>query len=830
MYVLTAADFKYAFRVFSRQKRFFVIAVLLLSLGCGPNTAIFALIDAIFLSTLPVPHPKQLFFVKEVGKSSDDPAFSYPEFGRLRSTLPITASIAALTPPSSFYVAPQDEQPVPALGQLVSGNFFSVLAIKPFAGRLLTERDEDGSTVAVISYALLQRRFSGNLNVVGKPLIVNRIPFTIVGVAPPDFKGLHPGRSISFWVPAQAQSLLSYKERFISRGGNPSLPFVGQENIFWIELVARAADSGAVMQVTAKINKDRLAAQASYHHDQPENKAQVELESASRGFARLRQRFLHPMAVLMAAVLLVLATTCANIAILLIVRGRSRAKEVAIRLSLGASRLHIGRQLLVESITLTFFAGVLGLVLYQWVGNLLLWISAGFLLPFQYGLVPNAHVLMYCALTILTTGMAMGLVPALQCSKIELVPALQLKSRMMAATSLKNSRWSLTRSLVAIQIALCLAMFAQAAAFYRTLAEIDEVNPGFDRNHLVSVWFDAVAGGYQQDRFKELYDRLNTRLRALPGVDGVAFSTCGIYSGCRDSSIIYTAGKSSLPSGVKHAQENWVDVSYFRTVGIQLSDGRFFTASDDGSAPSVAIVNKTFAGHYLDGNNPVGQFLGFQADRIHDIQIVGVVNDAFVNGLREPVPPLIYYPLAQSDRPAQLIDIHTAAFASSATAAEIRRAIKEIDAHIPVVHAVPLAELLRVDISDERGVARLIGMFALLVLILSCLGAYGAASFATDQRSMEFGIRLALGSSRVNILRLALSEVLKIVLVGIPLGLVGAFTAVQVASRLFPGVTAPYSLALLGMTILLGVIIMAAGVLPAWRASRLDPAATLHAE
>ena len=834
-------DLRYAFRYLLKHPLFTSIAVLILGLGIGLNAAIFTLLDAVMLNSLSVDHPEQIFLVEEGGHAPESSSFSYPEYARLRAMLPDSATLTAMTLPAQFYVSAANSQPEPALGQLVASQYFRAFGVSPSLGRLFSEEDDnifESRPVAVISYGYWQRRFAGDPSILGSTMSVNGLPFTIVGVATRGYAGATPGRPASFWIPIGMQQTLKYKQQFLSKGGRSDASFLPQENIYWLRLALRVAPVGSAGQVQTLLNEvylrdlaliERNSADAS-RREQFAAQHHLELVSGSRGFATLRRRLSHPLSVLMGVTGLVLLITCANISTLMLVRTSSRYKEMAVRLALGATRVRVVRQLFTESLLLGVLGGLCGVLTMRWCGPLLVWASTGFLPLFQFQWLPNFRVLLFMAGVSVFTGLLFGLAPAWQMLRVPPNVALKVKTEVFPGTRRGYfSRWSFPRMLVACQIALSLVALSEAAAFQRTLISFENIDSGFNRSHLLSVWFDPDSGGYSNAQLPDVYQRIVDRIEALPGVVSASLATCGVSNNCRDSSLIYVSGIESKNGEGMQAQENRVSAEYFKTLGIPVVAGRNFTSADNLNTSKVAIVNERFTEIFLGGKDPLIQYFGYQRGQPRDFQIVGIVKNARVNDVRDPAPPMIYYPLLQSQKPAHSLEVLTSEDPQWMVA-QIKRAIGEVDRTLPVSYVSTQTEIVSQNLIQERGTARLVTLFGILGVTLACLGLYGATAYLVGRRTGEFGIRVALGASRKEIIKLVIRDILEITVAGILLGLCLSFAAVNLVSSAISGLLAPNALTIAGVVLILILIPLLAACWPATKASRVDPAKALNYE
>jgi len=833
-------DTRYALRRLGKSPGFTTIALLTLALGIGANTGIFTLLNAVLLRSLPVPHPEQLFLVKQNDSPADESLFSYPLFQRLRQQAPDSAAVAAMSWADSYYVDMGSGSQERALGQLISGNYFQVFDTYPVLGRLLTSEDDSklsGSPVAVISYPYWQQHFGGASNVIGRKLDVNRVPFTIVGVSARGFFGARPGTEPDFWMPLTMQSDVRYHGLYSSQGSDPSKPWVPQEKIEWLQLVVRVKDSAVVPHLLAVMDQQYrqtlemlLQNQNDVERQQAISRDHLTLEPGQQGFATLKKEFQQPLFLLMGMAAMVLLIACANIANLLLVRSVARGRAHAVQLSMGASRTRLVRQTLTESLLLSMGGGILGIAVAFWCARVLpKWASTG-ATAIPLNLTPDARVLFVSLFIAMVTGVLFGLAPALQSAHVD--PASVMKASASNISGHESSRrWSLRKTLVASQVALSLVLLVGAGMFLRTLANYSKLNPGFDRNHILSVHLNTNLVGYKMNEYLPLYQRLISRVDEIPGVRSAAVATCSLSDGCPDATdvVIEGAGESkSQPIGA--VQFNRVSLDYFETVGVQLVRGRTFVTTDNATGPGVALVNQTFAKRFLNGADPIGKGLLSHPDNgpTH-FEIVGVVTDARVNDIREAAPPLAYLPIAQHAGNIDSIDIRTAADPQWIDA-QVRQAIAEVDYQLPIVEVIPLSEQVARNLTQERLITRVTTMFGLLALGLASLGLYGVMSYTVQRRTSEIGVRLALGSTRSAVLWLILKETLLVISGGAAFGLVLSILGTHLAMGFLFGLSPEDPATIAIATGLLFLVSMAAASVAARRATLIDPVQALRAE
>jgi len=829
-------DVRYALRQMRKSPGFTLVAVLTLALGIGANTGIFTLVNAVLLKSLPVPDPEQLFLVRMSDRLAENTRFSYPQFRDMRAALPQAASVAAMTWPSDFYANFGNRQPEMVRGQLVSGNYFQTIETYPALGRLLTVDDDrtvGGSPVAVISYGCWQRRFGQDRNLIGRKIIVNGMPLEIVGVAAPGFFGAKAGTAPEFWLPTMMQSAVHYAQHYSqTEAAEFDKPWIAQQDISWLQLIVRVKSPQALPQADAALNQlfrqdfERAVLKLT---DPQERRAflrtRLELEPGGRGLPSLRRSFSQSLTVLMGTVGLVLLIACANLANLLLARAAVREREIAVRLSLGATRARLVRQLLTECVLMSGFGAVLGVGVAYWCSAVLpKWASSG-ATPISLNLAPDARVLFFSTAVALLTGFLFGLAPAVQGTRVEPARALKASARGFAGS---GRGWSLKQTLVASQVALSLVLLVGAGLFLRTLRNFSELDPGFDRDHILTVWLDTHMAGYKQEQLSALYERLIERVEAIPGVRSASLASCGLAIGCGDSSAIYLPGIPHT-NGETDAQERRVSHHFFDTVGIPLVEGRDFATTDNEKTLAVTIVNQTFVREFLKDKNPIGQYFGYDTANDHRFQIVGVVKDARVNDIRESAPPMIYHSIAQDAIDVESLDVRTFADPSRLIS-QVRQAVRSVDPNLPIGGIATLAEQVSSNLAQQRLIARLTTIFGVLALGLACLGLYGVMSYTVARRTSELGIRLALGSTRWSALWVVLRESFIVIGAGILVGACLSLAGTRLVSSMLFGLSPHDPLTLAAAAMLLLLVSVASGLLPAWRAAQVDPMAALRHE
>jgi predicted permease len=804
-------DLRYGLRMLGRNPGLTAVAVLSLALGIGANTAIFSLLDAVLLRMLPVKNPKQLVILERDGAPVDKGSrhLSSNFYERLRGQIGLLDGFCTFWR-NDFQVV-VDGQAESFKGDLVSGSFFSVLGVNALLGRTIAEEDNHvpgGQPVVVISYNFWRRRFASDPEILGRRIVLNGQPHTIIGVTPPNFFGVSVGQAPPLWKPIGKDQVGEVMARL--------RPEVSEQQ-------ASTVLTGLLQQSLAV--EDNSGMSLAYRQSVPWQR--VVLIPASQGISSLRAQFSEPLRILMAVVGLVLLIACANVANLLLARATARRKEIAVRLALGAGRLRLIRQLLTESILLALSGGVLGLVFAWWGSRFLLALVGSGRNPVFLNLTPDARMLAFTAAASLLAGILFGLAPAWRATRVDLTPALKDNARI----SRGGARLGLGKMLVVMQVALSLLLLIGAGLFVRSLEKLKSIDAGFNRENVLLISTDPQMIGYQEGarQIVDLYQRMLERIKAIPGVRSVSLSGEGLLSGIGATS----GGRLHVrrqPSRNVISEMSAVGPEYFETVGMTILRGRGFTAQDHEKEPHVAVVNETFARHYFGGDNELGHRISF-APGESEVEIVGVVKDAKYDNLREPPTPIYYVPYVQNPHfwRGTTFHIRTAADPTRIIAA-VRQAVREIDANLPLFNIKTLATQIDETIVQERLIGTVSSFFGLLSLLLAAIGLYGVLAYAVNQRTHEIGIRMALGAQRGEVLLMVLRQGMKLVLIGVVLGLAASFAATRlVASYLF-GITATDPVTFIGVPILLLMVAFLACFVPARRATRVDPLVALRYE
>ena len=814
-------DLRFGARMMWKQKGLTAIVVLSLALGIGANTAIFSLIDAVLLKMLPVERPEQLYFIQNVGpRRPDGGAPPYPCFERFRDHNQSFTGTAAFT--GFIQGLKIDGQPEEVSGQRVSGNYFSLLGINAVLGRTFSPADDavpgqggpDG-LVAVISYNYWTRRFGSNPAVVGKVVQLDSDPVTIIGVTPPGFYGLVPGREFDISLP------------MMSAGAGQLAAREG----WWFKAVGRVKTGVPLEQARAELDtifQSYMDGTSMNTEARREVFNRIELRSASRGLNELRRQFSKPLQALMVIAALVLLIACANVANLLLARATGRRKEFAVRLALGASRFRLLRQMLAESFLLVGLGGLLGLLFARWGSAFLVGFFATGRGRLFINLPLDYRVLSFTAGVALLMGLLFGLAPALQAARFE--PNSTLKDNSGAST---RARSRFGKSLVVAQVALSLLLLIGAGLFVRTLHNLKTVDAGFRPEGVLTMKINPPDGAYQGERLTGLWKDLLARVERLPGVRAASLTTLSPLDGADRGVWVEVSGFAPRSDRDKDIRLNQVSPGYFRTFGIPILQGRGFTDTDNEIAPKVALLNEAAAHFYFGDRSPLGTQARFgQREGVSPTyEIVGVVKDSRYQNLREPDTRLIYLPLSQArDRLRRLTLAVRAEGKSTELTGAISNEVRAIGSDILLTNVTTLDEQVDQSLVQERLVAMLSLFFGLLALLLASIGLYGVMSYDVARRTNEIGIRMALGASANRVVRSVMRETMVWVALGAGLGLGAAFATTRWLESLLFGLKPrdPLTIGLAALVLL--AVAAVAGYLPARRASRVDPLVALRNE
>jgi predicted permease len=805
-------DLRFGARMLVKNPGFTLIAVLTLALGIGANTGVFSLVNTVLLRPLPVAQPGRVFEITPLREGADIGSISYPFYQDFRDKNEALDGLAAYRfVPMSLSRSGNNER---LWGYLVSGNYFDVLGVRAARGRMFTQEEDrapGAHPVVVVSYGCWQRRFGGDPNLVGKNITINNHSFTVVGVAPPEFNG-----TVLIFTPEIYAPINMAKQ--IEPGSN----WLDNRNNGVLQLVGRLKSNMSVTQ--AKVSLEALAAQFGREHPGWED-MRFNLSPPGLIVPMLRNATLGFTGVLQAVVGLVLLIACVNLANLLLARAGRRRKEIAVRLSLGASRFRLIRQLLTESVMLAAAGGALGALL-AW---RLVELVKAFKPPVDFALTIDLkldwRVLVFTTLVSFGAGALFGLIPAWQATKPDLVPALKDET---GVGGYRRSR--LGGALVVAQVALSLVLLAGAGLIVRSLQQAQTMGPGFNIEHTVTASVDLNLQGYDRARGLQFYKQLIARVESQPGAQLVSYAGYLPLNLDRSSGAIYAEGQPfTRRADLPQILYNTVWPRYFETMGIGLLEGRDFTLQDDKEEARPVIVNESFARRFWPGQSAVGKRLSQGGPDQPFWEIVGVARDSKYWSIGEDPQPFVYFPMPRNYQGAAALVARTSGDPQVLINA-IRREISRLDPNLPVYDAKTMREHMRLSLFPLRAGAWVAGSFALLALLLAGLGIYGVMSYATEQRTREFGVRMALGAQRGDVLRLVLRQGLWLALTGLALGLAGALILTQLMKSVLYGVSATDAVTFAGVTLLLTLIVLLACYVPARRATRIDPLRALRHE
>ncbi|HXA65273.1 MAG TPA: ABC transporter permease, partial [Bryobacteraceae bacterium] len=827
-------DLQYAFRTVRKSPGSTAIVVISLALGIGANTAIFSLIDAVMLRSLPVRSPDELVSVGDASRPTalwrGGPmanVFSYPLYQRLREENHVFTGFMASGQTGRLDVGAGSGSTEDAHGRLVSGNYFQVLGVSPIVGRTFSP-DEDRvpgiSPVVVISYDYWMNHFGRDLKIPGSTLRINGSAFTVIGVAPPQFSGEVVGSPADIWIPLSMQALV-----------NPGDSRLDRRDTNWLLCIGRLKPGVSIQRARAEMVTlvqnaliDYESAAGSPDKLREIRSEKVDVESGSRGFSWIRKYDSALLFTLMAMVGLVLLIACANAANLLLARGTSRQREISLRMALGADRARVIRQLLTESALLAAAAGITGVLLAGWGSRVLSQLASGASgpnpIPFEVDVHPNMAVLGFTAMISVLTTILFGLVPALRSTRVDTTPALKESAR-----SVSQGRWHLGRALVVAQLALSAVIVTGGGLFLRSMAHLNSVDVGYSRRKVLVMAADLAGSGYPASQRVSVSRRLIEHLRSLPGVVGVTVSENGIFSRL-DSSTDSLQVEGFVPTRKDDSWSSFDQVGphYFQVLGVPIKAGREFDEQEKVGASTPVVLNETMASFYFGKGDPLGKYLLNGGDR-HTV--IGVVKDMKERSLKSKTERRFYGPLFQSDDIFRTLNFEVRTLGDAAPMiAAIRREVHSFDPGLKVSRIDPVNVLIDQDIGGDRLIAKLSGFFSILVLLLGAIGLYGVISYTTGVRTNEIGLRMAIGADRGDVMRMVLSETMMLICAGLAIGLPAAMAASRLIASTLAGVSPSDPITLAAVTLVMLAVGLFAGFVPAARASRIDPMAALRQE
>ncbi len=828
-------DLRFGLRQLRKNPAFTAVAVITLALGIGANTAIFTVVNALLLKSLPVKDPQQLVVVGSPtlvnGVSNGTPRidiFSYPLYRELRDRNSVFSGLSAAANERRLQVgtgqgSPLDEK---VTGRMVSGNYFSVLGLEPAAGRLISDSDdtaENANPVVVLGYDYWQRKFALSPAIIGSEIRLNDAPFTVIGVAPAGFEGDVVGERMALYVPLSMQPE-------IVRGRH----WRNAPNTSWLSLIGRLKPGITAIQAEAELNvifqqvqKGDFGARLSSDDRNEIRNLHINVSAGGTGLSELRRDYRIPLLLLMGIVGLVLLIACVNVANLLLARAAARGREIAVRLAIGAHRGRLVQQLLTESILLALIGGVAGSLLAVFGVRLLVQILGS---NVDLPLSPDARLLAFTIVVSLFTGVLFGVVPALKTLGVSVTPTLKEASR---STRGSGSGFGWGKGLIAAQVALSLLVLFAATLLVRSLQNLMTQNFGYNRDRLVIARVDPIAAGYSIDGMRRLATEITSRLASVGELRAVTYSENGLFGGTESNDALIIPGHATDDIKNRSAYEDFVGADYFGVVGIPVLAGRGIEAQDTATSTRVVVVNEAMVKRFFAGQNPIGrQFKIDDQDWLDKpLTVIGVSANAKDHGwnLREEVAPRFYLAFQQSAYTSLVFEAQ-ASGGPSAAITDIRNGIQSVDPHLPINFIRVLDSLVSDSAANQILLARISTFFAGLALLLACVGLYGVMSYTVAGRTREIGVRMALGARRGDVMEMVLREAMVLVAIGLLFGIPLALTVSQTLHGFLFGLKSSDPLSLSAVVLVLAIVAALAGCIPARRAAKVDPMVALRYE
>lgn len=826
-------DIRYGVRALIKRPAFTIVVVITLALGIGANTAIFTLVNAVLMKSLPISKPEELVLfsgARGEGTSRGDPPvgewelFSYDAYQYMRNHNESFQEIAAFRSGESrlSVTLPGAATVQRSQGQLVSGNYFSLLGVPAMLGRTFTPDDDKvgGQGTVVVSNRYWQQQLGSDHSIIGKNIQINNNSFTVIGVTPTEFFGVRVRRPPDFWIPIAFQPQIEMRSSSLE-----------DKRVFWLSLMGRLKPGVDMNSAQANSNlilrqflTEDAGSQLSDERKRDIEKTHLALADGSRGISGLRFIYSKPLQMLMAIVAMVLLIACANVGSLFLSRAAGRKAEMSLRLALGASRVRIIRQLLVESLLLSLAGGVGGVLLAMWGVRILVGLVSR---ESPLDTRPDLWVMGFTAAISIASGLVFGLIPAIRASRTDLAISMKEKTRISGS----GFRFGLPSALVIIQVCLSMVLLTGAGLFARSLLRLEQEDLGFNRQNVLLVSIDPRLAGYKPAELVPFYQRLLAQVKAVPGVRESSVATYSPLSGSVSSSSFSIVGYKPAPDERMTAEYLLIGPGFAQSLGVQMLQGRPIDITDTLASKKVALVNQAFADRYFKGQNPLGRILGDDDPKSHS-EIVGVIGNIKSSDAREAARPTIYAPILQADDQSgysATLLIRTQNDAELLTPA-IRDAIAQIDPKMPVYGVTTMNEQLQNTFRQDGLIARLMSFFGLLALLLACVGLYGVMANSVVRRTSEIGIRMALGAQRSNILWMVMRDTLWLLLVGLIIGIPLALGAAHLVSNQLFGLKPTDPVSLVAAASFLTVVAILAGYLPARRASRVNPLIALRDE
>ncbi|HKW65306.1 MAG TPA: ABC transporter permease [Candidatus Acidoferrum sp.] len=839
-------DFRYALRTLRRSPGFVAVAVMTLALGIGANTAIFSLLDQILLRLLPVKNPQELVLLTmrghHYGSNWGGNAISHPMFRDFQAHNEVFSGMFCRFPNSAALTFGGQSERVHT--ELVSGTYFSILAVKAILGRTFTPEDDRvplGHPLVMLTYDYWRQRFGGDPEIIGKNLIVNGHNMTVVGVVQQGFDGVELGYTTQIFIPIMMQEWINV--------GNTKM--LTERRNRWVNAFGRLKPGVSITQAKASLQpfmhsmlenevKEAAFAHASTYDREQFLKCWMDVLPGSQGRSYTRRELSTPLWVLMATTGMVLLIACANLANLLLARATGRQKEIAVRLAIGASRGRIVSQLLTETLSLSMAGGLVGLALAFWADKALMRIY----LPsdsanLNISTAPDFRILVFTIGLTVLTGVLFGLVPALQTTRPDVGRVLKDE----AGAVVGGGHTGLRKTLVVAQVGLSLLLLIGAGLFLRSLKNLSNLGPGFPVDRLVGFQIDPALGGYTPEREKIYLDQLTNTLSSIPGVKSVGLASMRILEDNEwDSSMTVEGYSPAKPEDRAEPYMNQIGPGYFATLGVPIVAGRDFRMTDnhevkkgpeeDDWTPTTVMINEKFAKKFFPGRNPIGMHIGFGSDpgTRTDMEVIGVVKDIKYTNLRDEIPEQAYIPYMGSHFQGGMTVYLRTEVDPSLLMPTVRQKVRELDPNLPIYSSRTTETQISNSLTTERMIASLSTVFGFLATLLAVIGLYGVMSYTVAQRTREIGIRMALGAEQGSVVWMVMREVLRLIGIGVLAGIPAALALTQVVKSQLFGLTGhdPRTLAI--ATVALTIVACAAGYIPALRASRLDPMKALRYE